>query len=239
MLNSRKLLDSKISGLKTLNFILDHCDRKEPIAVSFLNPYSYEQMLNNKHLVNSVDYFFIDGSLLQRFNNFRYPNNIVERLSFDFSSIAHDVIKKSIEKNYSIALVGASDDEVKLAKENILKLYPNSNIKFIHNGFIDDYEGVCNELNEACVDYLFLGMGSPKQEEFIYNLKNKLHGIKIIFTCGGFLSQTAIKPDYYHPLIKKTGLRWLQRMLLHKHVRRRVIRDYPKFIVKYICNKKN
>ena len=79
-------------------------------------------------------------------------------------------------------------------------------------------------------------MGTPIQEDFaIYCLQNSKF-IKKAVTCGGFITQTAIKGDYYHPLIKKLGLRWLQRAYLHKHVRDRLFRVYPKFIFSYLLD---
>ena len=77
-------------------------------------------------------------------------------------------------------------------------------------------------------------MGTPYQERFSVSLKKLLTSPATIITCGGFLTQTSIKADYYHPLIKKLGLRWLQRMVMHKHVRDRVLKKYPKFIFYYL-----
>lgn len=82
-------------------------------------------------------------------------------------------------------------------------------------------------------------MGSPYQENFSISLKNSFGNsrLKLIITCGGFLTQTSIKTDYYHPIIKKTGLRWLQRMVMHKHVRDKVFSKYPSFILKYFVER--
>ena len=77
-------------------------------------------------------------------------------------------------------------------------------------------------------------MGTPIQDQFIIEAKDSCPNVKLMFTCGGFLTQTSIKSDYYHPLIKKFSLRWLQRMVMHKHVRQRVIKDYPKFLISYL-----
>jgi N-acetylglucosaminyldiphosphoundecaprenol N-acetyl-beta-D-mannosaminyltransferase len=79
-------------------------------------------------------------------------------------------------------------------------------------------------------------MGTPYQEDFALLAKKFLKS-SFIITCGGFLTQTSIRPDYYSPLVKRLGLRWLQRAIYHKHVRRRLIVDYPKFMIRYIVGK--
>ena len=88
--------------------------------------------------------------------------------------------------------------------------------------------------NRLKPEVVLVGMGTPYQERFSINLKQQLNNPAVIITCGGFLTQTSIKPDYYHPVVKKLGLRWLQRMILHKHVRERVLNKYPKFTVSYL-----
>ncbi len=80
-------------------------------------------------------------------------------------------------------------------------------------------------------------MGTPLQEEFLIRIKKAIN-IKILITCGGFLTQTSMFGDYYHPIIKKLGLRWLQRAILHKHVRDRLIKVYPEFLLSYLLNRK-
>lgn len=57
------------------------------------------------------------------------------------------------------------------------------------------------------IDILIIGMGSPYQEKFAVKIKKENINIPLTFTCGGFLTQTSIKADYYHPLVKKFGFK--------------------------------
>lgn len=77
-------------------------------------------------------------------------------------------------------------------------------------------------------------MGTPYQENFAQIIKSLNDKGIVVLTCGGFLTQTSMRADYYYPLIKKLGLRWLQRIVMHQHVRQRVIKDYPKFLLTYL-----
>jgi UDP-N-acetyl-D-mannosaminuronic acid transferase (WecB/TagA/CpsF family) len=73
-----------------------------------------------------------------------------------------------------------------------------------------------------------LGLGSPIQEEFLADLVSAGFLGKI-YTCGGFLHQTARgRLDYYPPVINSLGLRWMYRMLCEPHVFWRTLKYYPR-----------
>ncbi len=231
-------LDNKIQGRASFLELLKSTDEASPLhIVSFVNPFSYLELLKSPDLIDGVDSFFTDGALLKIFHNKFHPDRKVERLSFDFSSIAHDVFRWSQENNKKVAFVGAESFEILEAVNNIKKLYPTLNVVYSHDGFVRDAdicEGVKKEIKKSGAEILICGMGTPLQEAFLLDFKNRESSLQLAFTCGGFLTQSSIKPDYYHPLVKKTGLRWLQRMIMHSHVRNRVFKDYPKFVLIYL-----
>lgn len=231
-----EVLDKKIKGRRFFEELLNKDSTTSNFqAISFVNSFSYIKLLENYDLIENIDSFFIDGSLLTIFHNW-FNINKVERLSFDFSSIAHDVFEWCQAEHKKVAFVGANSIEIKKAICNIKKLYPDLEIAYYHDGYINDdvFNKVQKDILEAGTEVLICGMGTPLQEEFLLKFKNIKTSLKLGFTCGGFLTQTSIKPDYYHPFIKKTGLRWLQRMIMHSHVRKRVFVDYPKFLFFYL-----
>ncbi|OUR82394.1 hypothetical protein A9Q75_05930 [Colwellia psychrerythraea] len=205
--------------------------------VSFINPFSYPLIAKSLNLIEEIDYWFVDGMALCHLSNLRRKNNLL-RASFDLSSIARDCFDYASKKEVNVALVGASESEIKLACSNLKKLFPNLKIVYSHHGFIKNkFESVYEDIEESNANYLIVGMGTPMQEEFAIGCRKVCPSLSLILTCGGFLTQTAMKPDYYHPLIKKFGLRWLQRAYLHSYVRKRLIKDYPSFIIRYLFNR--
>lgn len=231
-------LDKKIKGREYFLNLLKEADTPSQLhIVSFVNPFSYIELLKSPDLIDGVDSFFTDGALLRTFHNLFYSSKKVERLSFDFSSIAHDVFDWCQHENKKVALVGAEASEIIESVHNIKKLYPALNIVYSHDGYVKDeeiFKKVKTNIINSEAEVLICGMGTPLQEGFLLSLKNCQSSLQLGFTCGGFLTQTSIKPDYYHPLVKKTGLRWLQRMMMHAHVRNRVFTEYPKFVLLYL-----
>ncbi|MDT0602801.1 WecB/TagA/CpsF family glycosyltransferase [Thalassotalea castellviae] len=235
--NIMKKLDDKISTSVDFSLILSSIEDEKQTLVSFVNPFSYSVLLKSPEIIDGIDYFYSDGSLLQRLHNIFHPKSKVARVSFDYSSIAGEVFEYAQKASAKIALVGGTASEILKAKENIESSYPALDITYVRSGYFDNQQDK-NEafklIEKSNADILIVGMGTPIQDQFIIDAKDNCPNVKLMFTCGGFLTQTSIKTDYYHPLIKKSGLRWLQRMVMHKHVRQRVIKDYPKFLISYL-----
>lgn len=229
-------LESKIVDSKVIESILNN-EISHPQLISFVNPFSYSLIARNKRLVDEIDYWFIDGSALCYLTNLRRQKKIT-RASFDLSSIANDVFNYASKMSLKVAVIGGAPGEVEIACNNLEQIFPNLNIVFKHHGYIkDDFDRVYKEINNSLANYVVVGMGTPIQEEFAIKCKNSCVHLSAIFTCGGFITQTAMKPDYYHPLVKKLGLRWLQRAYHYKHVRDRLIKDYPGFAIRYLINR--
>ncbi|MBX6960051.1 glycosyltransferase [Providencia rettgeri] len=208
---------------------------EETKIITFLNPVSFYGFLDlpNKQL---FDYIFSDGFLLTKLHNIFLASTKIERVSFDFSSIAGDVFSYAENQNLCIVIVGGNSSEVLQAKDKFLDLYPNLNIHY-RNGYFNNQQEIKEfilTLDKLNPDIIISGMGFPHQENFLIDCKIIMSSSFIGFTCGGFISQTALRTDYYHPIIKKLGLRWLQRAFLHKHVRNRLLRDYPIFLFRYL-----
>jgi len=232
-----KKLDDKISINFKLSLLLSSIKDEKQRLVSFVNPFSYSILIKSPDIIDGIDFFYSDGSLLQRLHNIFHPKSKVNRLSFDYSSIAGDVFNYAQRNKIKIALVGGTSDDISKAKDNIKICYSGLDIAYFRSGYFnetnDKYESfTLIEKSNAAI--LIVGMGTPIQEQFLIEAKINCPNVKLMFTCGGFLTQTAIKSDYYHPLVKKLGFRWLQRVILHKHVRHRMVKDYPKFFLTYL-----
>lgn len=230
-------LEAKILSGADFNKVYDSANNS--CIVSFVNPYSYRvvSLCEDSSVVNEVDYWFSDGALLCGLIGVRRRQSI-QRASFDFSSVAKDVFRRCMAEKSRVAIVGGAPGEVDIAVQNIKLVFPGIDFVFSSHGYFDaaTRDGIIDLLVKSRPDVIVVGMGTPAQEIFSIDCRRKLVSPARIFTCGGFVTQTAAKPDYYHPLIKKTGLRWLQRAWEFPHVRTRLFNDYPSFFIKYLCD---
>ena len=231
------VLDKKLqNSIWDLSEIFD--DRQISL-VTFVNPFSYNWLSNQLSILTSMDYIFADGALLVRLNNLFYNKATIGRYSFDFSSIADDSFSYFQEQELNVAFVGATEIEVSKAVANISSLYPELKVCYTRSGYFDeeiDMNTCIKDVISSQAQVLIVGMGSPYQEEFALAVKSALKlgdHLRTIITCGGFLTQTSIRKDYYPIWVKKTGLRWLYRFLTQKHVRKKVVTQYPRFLFSY------
>lgn len=214
-----------------VSFSNSNSNSNSPKIISFVNPFSYYQLKDNE-IYQQIDMLFSDGALLCFLHGLFY--NKIERASFDFSSVANFVFEESINTKARVAVIGATSFENDKAISILKNKYPLMNIVYSRDGYIEDRSESLNRVELFRPDLIILGMGTPYQEDFAIYLKNNLEFNCLILTCGGFLSQTSIRDDYYLPIVKKLGLRWLQRAIMHKHVRKRLFNEYPKFVFRYI-----
>jgi N-acetylglucosaminyldiphosphoundecaprenol N-acetyl-beta-D-mannosaminyltransferase len=208
---------------------------KRSYITTFVNTFSYYQLLDSNCSIDKIDYIFVDGYLQVMLHNFFHKKKI-NRASFDFSSLANDFFNYAMENNLKLALIGAKDDEISAAIYNLENKYSHLQFSYFRNGYFDDEADKCETceiLKRRNIDVVLLGMGTPAQEKFAVYLKE--HGLMShIFTCGGFITQTAKHTDYYKDIIKKTNLRWLQRAFEYKYVRKRLFINYPVNIMRYL-----
>lgn len=218
---------------KLVDIVSKFNHQSETIINTYVNPYSIQ--LLEKDVINKLSNIFVDGITLVWLLNYTYKFNI-QRSSFDLTSHADELFHLSEDLDHNLGLIGGTETEIKSSIEFFLKRYPKLNINFFSSGYIDEKNkpAVINELKDC--DFIICGMGTPKQEEFMISLKEAYPVGKIIFSCGAFFTQTAQKGDYYHPLINKLNLRWVQRHFDSSEVRRRHFIEYPKFLYKFFKN---
>ncbi len=122
------------------------------------------------------------------------------------------------EKSLKVYFLGAREETLKEMIEKIRKRYPNLKISGYHNGYFDKPSSIVKEIGEKEVDFLFVAMGSPKQEYFIYDNFDKLKA-KVSMGVGGSFDVFAGKVKRAPKLIRRMGLEWLFRFILQPRKR--------------------
>lgn len=190
---------------------------------TFINPFSYLILRKKDVTVRGMDAVLIDGQLLIVFFKLLGVSGL-KRKSFDMTSLATEVFDWATENSKTIYLVGTAEELITQAADNICTRFPGLKVVGYHHGFLDAVEErykVFAQINNLKADIVVAGMGTPRQEDFLSELKETgWEGTG--FTCGGFFHQTAKGIQYYPPLADRFHLRWAYR-----------IYDEPKLFVRY------
>ncbi len=115
------------------------------------------------------------------------------------------------KKGYSVYLLGAKPTVAEAAGEALKEEYPGLVIAGCHDGYFTDDEEVIKDINEKKPDLLLVCLGFPKQENWIYDNRERLD-VKAMIGAGGcldvFSGTVERAPDFYC----RHGLEWFYRL---------------------------
>ncbi|MGF7398397.1 WecB/TagA/CpsF family glycosyltransferase [Thermoanaerobacterium thermosaccharolyticum] len=189
-----------------------------------------------KEILNKTDLNVPDGSGVI-FASKIYKEELPERVAgFD---LMMELIKIASLKHYKIYLLGAKADVVKGAYLNLKSRYQGIDIVGFHDGYFSeiDEEEIINDINEKKTDLLFVALGAPKQEKWIYKNRNKLNA-KVAIGVGGSFDVIAGKVTRAPEIYRKLGLEWFYRLMKEPWRYKRMM-ALPKFAMKVLFSKKS
>lgn len=133
------------------------------------------------------------------------------------------VFSESIKRGKSHYFYGGKDEEVlKKMRDNLEHDYPGIKIAGMYSPPFrplteKEDEAVCKEINSLSPDFLWVGIGAPKQEMWMQEHREKIHGTVMIGVGAGFnfIAGTLDKSPGW---MEKASLEWLFR--LYKEPRR-------------------
>ena len=203
---------ANISKEEAVEIILKRIDEKKTTTVFTPNSEIIESFRKDKYLIallNSADILTADGAgVVLGSKILKTP--LKERCAgFD---VASALLKKGAEKGISFYFFGSKEEIGIKAKENLEKKYPNIKIVGTHSGYFDEDEDVASIINEHNPDVVFVCLGAPKQEKWIYENKKKLEG-KILMGLGGSLDVFAGEAKRAPDIFIKLNLEWFYRLM--------------------------
>lgn len=125
--------------------------------------------------------------------------------------LMYAICKASVDVNASIFLYGSKEGISEKAKLELEKLYNGINIVGTSSGYINE-DMVIDKINKTNATILFVGLGCPKQEEFIIRNMDKLKNIKIFMPVGGSFDVISGSLKRAPNWIIKLNLEWLYRL---------------------------
>ena len=202
----------------------------EAKAVTFLNPYSFLEIYKSSVDLNKFDKICIDGVALKIFLNLVYRDANIQRLSFDFTSVANLVFSNAAAESQRGFILGSDQTSNDRFLAKISDMFPGIKLDG-RSGYFDGAEDLSASLASLATtdyDFIVIGMGAVKQEEAAIALKESGFQGRI-YTCGGFIHQTAMGDGHYYPAwINKLNLRFAYRMFKEPSTIQRYLIDYPK-----------
>ena len=152
-------------------------------------------------------------------------------------SYLRKVFEVGEKEGWTFYLLGGRGDVPKRAKEHLESIYPNAKIVGYHEGFFeeDSEEKVIEEINNLRPNVLFVAMGAPIQEKWIYKYKDKLNA-KVFIGIGGSFDVMSGKIKRAPTIFQKLGLEWFYRLIKQPKRFWRML-ALPKFLAAVLLKK--
>ena len=103
------------------------------------------------------------------------------------------------------------------------------------NGY-QDFNNVIEKINIARPDILLVGLGSPKQEKFIYENLSKMPSVKLAVGVGGAFDFISGRVKRAPKILQKIGMEWLWRLFVQPQRIKRIFYGVGGLLVLTIKN---
>ncbi|MDI6600325.1 MAG: WecB/TagA/CpsF family glycosyltransferase [Thermoanaerobacteraceae bacterium] len=180
-----------------------------------------------KDILNSSDLNVPDGIgvvMAARLYGFRIKERVA---GFDLMNY---ICKNAPGKGHRIYLLGGKPGVAEEAAKNAASTYGDINIVGTHDGYFDSEEekSMIEDINSKDVDFLFVGLGAPKQEKWIYG--HPEIKARVMMGVGGSFDVLAGVVKRAPAIYQKLGLEWLYRLIQEPWRYKRML-NLPLFVL--------
>lgn len=137
---------------------------------------------------------------------------------------------------YRYFLLGADNKTIKRAADACIKLFPGWELVGYHHGYVQDSEAlnVVQKINHTEANLLLVGMGNPKQEQWIYKFRHELN-TQVAIGVGGLFDHWGGNLTRAPRWVRQLGFEWLQILLQQPRKKwYRYLIGNPKFLWRII-----
>lgn len=172
---------------------------------------SYEDEKYRK-IQNSASMVLPDGkplSVVSRLRGFKEAQKV------SGPDLMPEIFRLSEEKGYTHYFYGSTEETLQKLKEALLTRYPNLKIVGMYSPPFrplteEEDEEIMGRINNTNPDFIWIGLGAPKQEQWMYAHRDKLCGVMLGVGAGfDFHAGTVKRAPVW---MQKCGLEWLYRL---------------------------
>lgn len=150
------------------------------------------------------------------------------------------LFKVSEEKGYKHFFYGSTEETLTELEKRLSKKYPKLRIGGMYSppfnkDVKEENENILKQINESDSDFLWIGLGAPKQEEWMHIHKGKVN--QLMFGVGAGFDYHADKIKRAPVWMQKISLEWLYRLIQEpKRLFKRYLVTNCKFIRLILTN---
>lgn len=184
-----------------------------------------------RHIQNNAVIAIPDGkplSFVSRIRGYRGAQRVAG------PDLMPEILKLSEKKGYRHYFYGSTEQTLKALEKNLREQYPQLNIVGMYsppfrNLTPEEDELVIKQINDVKPDFVWVGLGAPKQERWMYEHKGKINAIMLgVGAAFDFHAGTAKRAPQW---VQEFYMEWLYRLIQDpKRLMKRYLRSNIQFI---------
>ena len=131
--------------------------------------------------------------------------------------VGEAVLSRVAGTEHKVFLLGGKPGIAEAAQSKLNEKYPGITFVGTNDGYYkkegDENDAVISKINESGADILFVCLGAPAQEKWIYSNRGSLTSVKLMMGLGGSLDGYAGTVKRAPKIFIKLGLEWFYRLL--------------------------
>jgi N-acetylglucosaminyldiphosphoundecaprenol N-acetyl-beta-D-mannosaminyltransferase len=203
-----------LSISQTVQWILHQTEQKKTVMHADINTFKVVLMKEDAQLFRSVakaDIISADGMGIvwaARLLGKKLPGRVTG------IDLMGELVEKAAQNHKTIYLLGAKAEVVQKLTELYTHKYGNGFVAGFQDGYFKEQDAaqVALAIAEAKPDFLFVGMTSPRKENFLFHQEAILSSVPFKMGVGGSFDVLSGMISRAPLWIQKSGLEWLYRL---------------------------
>jgi N-acetylglucosaminyldiphosphoundecaprenol N-acetyl-beta-D-mannosaminyltransferase len=169
----------------------------------------------HRYRLNSIDLAVPDGQPVRWALNWLYSTRLKDRVYGP--SLALGVCERAAHLNIPVFFYGSRPEVLTALGHNLKEMFPKLTIAGVHPSFFrhtsdEEKVQVIDEIKQSGAKIVFVGLGCPRQEVWIYEYRRAL-AMPLLAVGAAFDFHAKTIPQAF-PLMQNLGLEWLYRLML-------------------------
>jgi len=204
-------------------FLAQNARRRHRALCVAINPIKVYKAWKDKQLwntINAADFCLCDGVGMAAAVRLLHGRTIPRITGIQ---LFFDLVTQAEVQGLKIFLLGAKPRSNQGAYERLQQRHPRLQIVGRNHGYFHDSDAVVRQINDSQADMLFVAMGSPRQEKWLAQYRDRIDTPFCMGVGGSFdvLGGTARRAPH---VFQRTGTEWLYRLIVQpKRLREQIV----------------
>ncbi|MHC4215969.1 MAG: WecB/TagA/CpsF family glycosyltransferase [Planctomycetota bacterium] len=188
------------------------------------------------NITKCADMITMDGHPLRWYANLIHGTSIKDRITG--SGLMVKSIENGVKKGWCHFFLGSTEEVLRDLEDRISDKYNGVRIVGMHSPPFrqltkEEDEALVNMINNAKPDFLWVALGAPKQEKWIYEHLDRIH-VPIQIGVGAAFDFHAGRIKRAPEFMQRLGLEWLYRVYRDPRLWKRYLTTNPVFMYIFV-----